>query len=81
MRGHIFFKDLQKVMITRGLEKGKSVWDALHGRFRSEIAVSQMYRSMLESTYHVAADTFKLLKHEGPERVGHHFDDGASERW
>ena len=56
-------------MITRGLEKGKSVWDALHGRSRSEIALSQMYPSMFESMYHVAAGTFKLLKHEGPAHV------------
>ena len=26
-RSYYFFKDSQKVMITRGLEKGKSVWD------------------------------------------------------
>ena len=59
-----FLRDSQKVMITRSLEQGESVWDALHGRFRSEIAVSQMYPSMFESIYHLAADTFKLLKHE-----------------
>ena len=62
-------------MITRGLEKGKSVWDSLNGRFRSEIAVSQMCPSMFESIYHVAADTFKLLQHESRVCAGHHFAD------
>ena len=51
-------------MTTRGFEKGKSVWDALHGRFRSEIAVSQMYPSTFERICHVAADTLKLSQAE-----------------
>ena len=63
-------------MITRGL---KSVWDAWHGRFRWEIAVSHMYPSMLERIVHVAADSLKLFNHEWSEYVL--VDDDASERW
>ena len=57
------------MMTTGGLEQGKSVWDALQGRFISEIAVSQMCPSLFEGINRVAADTFKILKHEWPGSV------------
>jgi hypothetical protein len=62
-------QESQKTKIDIGEFKGMSVWDALHKRFKEEIAVSQMAASSMENVMHIAYDLCRILKATHPEYI------------
>jgi hypothetical protein len=62
-------QESQKTKIEVGEFKGMSVWDALHKRFKEEIAVSQMAASSMENVMHIAYDACRILKATHPEYI------------
>eukprot|EP00972_Heterocapsa_arctica_P108430 15969741-Heterocapsa_arctica.AAC.1 len=66
---HKCLYESQKTKIEVGEFKGMTVWDALHKRFKEEVAVSQMAASSMESVMHIAYDVCRILKANHPEYI------------
>lgn len=68
-RCYSFFKEAGKVVINRGSDSGRSVWEVLHARVKTDIAVSQLQPSNFERTFHMAYDCLRVLRRAHPEVV------------
>ena len=68
-RCNTIYKEANKVFIQVGnSSKNESLWDNLHARFKSEVAVSLMCPSTFDGLIHFLYDTIRILKNE-PEHA------------